>query len=118
MKKGDLLLALTVAFAALVLAWALRPGGAGTWAVVRVDGQETARYPLDQPLQVKLGGADYNILCIGEGAAWIEEANCGDHTCVNTGAISREGESIVCLPHRLIVQVEGGERTSWDALAG
>ena len=43
------------------------------------------------------------------------EANCGDHTCIRTGAISREGETIVCLPHRMVVRVEGGEGAPFDA---
>lgn len=118
MKKGDLLLALGVALLALALYLAFRPGEAGAWAVVSVDGRETARYPLDRERTVTIGGEDYNVLRISEGAAWIEEANCGDGTCVRTGAVSREGETIVCLPHRLVVRVEGGEAPLLDAAAG
>ena len=39
----------------------------------------------------------------------MTEANCGDHTCVRMGRISRAGEAIVCLPHRLVVEIVGGE---------
>ena len=39
-----------------------RPAGDGAWAVVTIDGVETARYALSQDQTVTLGGEDYNIL--------------------------------------------------------
>ena len=44
------------------------------------------------------------------------EANCGDHTCVRTGEIFRDGETIVCLPHKLVIAVEGGAAADFDAV--
>lgn len=116
--KHDLLLAAGVLLAAAVLYLLLRPRGTGAWAVVTVDGKEAGRYSLDQAAVVTIGEEDYNVLEIADGKASVIEANCGDHTCVRTGAISREGESIVCLPHRLTVHIEGGEGPAMDAAAG
>ena len=64
------------------------------------------------------GEGGYNVLEIEGGAAAVTEADCGDLTCVNTGAISREGESIVCLPYRLVVEITGGGAAEVDAVAG
>ena len=55
---------------------------------------------------------------LGETQAAVAEANCGDHTCVRTGKISREGEVIVCLPHRLTVEIQGGAPAGFDAAVG
>ena len=121
MKKkhlGDLLLGGGLLLLAGVLFLLFRPGGQGAWVVVTADGREVARYALDQDRTVRLGAEDYNILEISGGAAAVTEANCGDHTCVRTGKISREGERIVCLPHRLIIRVEGGGAPAFDASAG
>lgn len=119
MRKNDLLLAACVLLAALALYLFLRPGGEGVWAVVTVDGREQGRYALSEDRTVSIGGeAAYNILEISGGQASVREANCGDHTCVRTGAISREGETIVCLPHRLIVRIEGGNDSGFDAATG
>lgn len=116
--RGDLLLIGGVLLAALVLWLLLRPGGAGAWVVVEQNGAETARYPLAEDRTVTLEGENgYNILTIAGGAAAVTEADCGDHTCVRTGAISREGETIVCLPHHLIIRMEGGEQAPFDAAA-
>ena len=93
-----------------------RPGGAGAWAVVSVEGVETARYPLSEDRTVTLGdGRDWNLLRIAGGRAAVTEASCGDLTCVDTGPIWREGETIVCLPHRLMVSIEGGAASPFDA---
>lgn len=120
MKKlrYDLLLILGLLLAAAVMYLALRPGGQGAWAVVTVDGREVDRYPLSEDVTVTIGEADYNVLQIADGQAAVTEANCGDHTCVRTGAVSREGETIVCLPHRLIVEIRGGDGSNFDATAG
>lgn len=117
MKKFryDLLLAALVLAAAGVLWLFSRPGGQGAWAVVTMEGEEIGRYHLSEDLTLTLGDGDYNVLEIRSGAAAIVEANCGDHTCVRTGSISREGETIVCLPHELVVEIRGGEESRFDA---
>ena len=105
--RNDWLLAAGVLVLAAALWFLLRPGGEGGWVVVTVDGAEVGRYALAEDRTVAIGEADYNILEITGGRAAVTEANCGDHTCVHTGWISREGETIVCLPHRLVVRIEG-----------
>ena len=82
----------------------------GAVAVVTVDGAEVARYPLDVPCEVVLHGTDgENVLVIEDGAAFIREADCPDKVCVRTGKIRYRGETIVCLPHRLMIRIQGGE---------
>ena len=114
-RKWDMMLVIGVLLCAAVLWFVMRPGGAGAYAVVTVNGVETARYPLSQERSVTIGDAQYNILTISEGAVCVSDANCGDHTCVRTGRISREGEQIVCLPHKLVISVVGGESSELDA---
>ena len=117
-RLGDLALAGSLLLLAGILFLLFRPGGQGAWAVVTADGREIARYPLDGDRTVRLGDENYNILQISGGAVAVIEANCGDHTCVRTGAVSREGERIVCLPHRLIIHIEGGGAADFDASVG
>ena len=119
MKKlrYDLLLIVGALIVAAIFWLMTRPGGEGAWAVVSVDGGEVGRYALSKDVSVTFGEADYNILQISDGTAAIVEANCGDHTCVRTGRVSREGETIVCLPHKLTVTVVGGEVSEFDAVS-
>jgi len=46
-----------------------------------------------------------NHLIIQDGSAWISTANCPNHDCVKKGAISENGEMLVCIPHRLTVSI-------------
>ncbi len=115
-SRWDLALILALLLAAALLYLLTRPGETGGWAVVTVDGVEMGRYSLAEDRTVTIGEADYNILEISGGAAAVVEANCGDHTCVRTGAVSRTGETIVCLPHRLVVEIVG-DASDVDAVA-
>lgn len=49
-----------------------------------------------------------NTLVISNGKAKITAADCPDHICVKTYPISNPGETIVCLPHKLVVEVISG----------
>ncbi len=90
----------------------------GAWAVVTVDGEEQGRYPLAEDLETEIVTAyGTNLLQISDGKARITEADCPDGLCVGQGAICYEGESIVCLPHRLTVTVTGGTEQDVDAVA-
>lgn len=79
--------------------------------VIEIDGREYARYPMGGvsntvrlPIKTKLG---YNLIEITPNSARILEADCPDKLCVVQGAISKAGQTIVCLPHRLVIHIEG-----------
>lgn len=82
----------------------------GAIADVYVDGVKVAEYPLsiDGVYYINNGS---NVLVIEDGAAYMREANCPDkfskNGCVNTGKISYVGQTIVCLPNKIIVEIVG-----------
>ena len=82
----------------------------GDMVVVSVDGKQVGEYPLNLDAVYYLNGGT-NTLVIEDGYAYISEATCPDkfskNGCVNTGKISKVGQSIVCLPHKLIVEIKG-----------
>ena len=86
----------------------LRPEGASV--EVRINGTLTAEYPLDRDITVELAGeGGVNRLVIRDGEAYVEYADCPDGICSAHAPISRSGESIACLPHRLIITVTDGD---------
>ena len=113
--KNFLLKLLLLALALYLVIGATRREG-GT-VVVRVDGAETERHALTADGVYPLNGGS-NILVIAEGQAWLSEANCPDLLCVRQGKIHYTGQSIVCLPNRLTVTVEGGESDGVDFVVG
>ncbi len=117
MKKGrnDLLLIVGVLLAAVIglgcLMLLRRDGG---YVTVSVGGQEVGRYPLDTPTVrvIDSGEGHKNTLVIEDGRAFMQSATCPDRLCCDYRPISHEGESIICLPHRLVVTVMGGHEDS------
>lgn len=117
-KYGDLFLILFFLLLAAVL-YLLLTGGrtAGAEVIVRVNGQETARYSLSRDGEYPLNGGS-NILVIGGGEAWLRDANCPDKLCVRQGKIRLNGQTITCLPNKLTVTVAGGEDAPVDIITG
>ena len=50
-----------------------------------------------------------NVLVIENGTVHMESASCPDKLCVKQGTKSKVGETIVCLPHKLVVTVISAE---------
>ena len=117
--RNDLLLAAVLLTAAAAAFFLIRLfSHSGAWVIVRTDGVETARYPLAQDREIVLyDGEESNTLVISGGMAWIRDASCPDRLCVRHRPISRSGETIVCLPHRLVIEISGGGEPDVDAVA-
>lgn len=59
----------------------------------------------------------YNLLCVTAGGVQMLQADCRDQICVHHREIVRQGESIICLPHRLTAEIQGGSPDA-EALDG
>ena len=108
---------LGIAFVAAVCLHFFTPRG--IWVVATVDGQEVGRWSLldsvDEVIETESGK---NRLVIAGGKASIVEADCPDEICVKQGKISHTGQTIVCLPHKLVIEITGkGEENGLDAVA-
>ncbi len=90
-------------------------------AVIRVDGKLEAEIPLDGSrigekitFQTKYGR---NVLEVGDEWVRMIEATCPDKLDVKQGKIDRVGERIICLPHRLVVEIMGEGAVQLDGLS-
>lgn len=117
MKKNDFILAGIILIIAglgfLLYAW-LGNQGAGM-VTVTVDGKVFGTYSLHEERKIMIRKT--NVLIIQDGQADIIEADCPDQICVEHKAISKNKETIVCLPNKVIVEVVGGENAEVDAVA-
>ncbi|MBR3963326.1 MAG: NusG domain II-containing protein [Oscillospiraceae bacterium] len=88
----------------------------GSFAVVTVNGTETAKYSLAEDAEIRLESENggYNILVIKNGKADIIEASCPDHVCVDQRAISKTGEAITCLPNKTVITIDGEDEAEVD----
>jgi hypothetical protein len=94
----------------------------GDTVVVTIDGRVMGEYPLSQDLTLPIytgeGGEQVNVLVIKNGEAFVESASCPDGICASHKPISHEGQSIVCLPHRVVVSIRrAAEQSGPDIVA-
>ena len=110
----DILVVLAVvalAAASALTVWPGRDSGSLT-AVVTADGEELDRFA---PADLAAGPRTYThngytlTVTAEDGGLRVSEADCPTQDCVHTGAMSRSGQSIVCLPARIIIQLTGGQ---------
>ena len=84
------------------------------YVVIEINGEEIGRYSLNENRELELetynGGS--NIVVIKDNEVTVTEASCPDKICVNHKAIKYNGETIICLPNRMMVTIESaGEKT-------
>lgn len=116
-RRADLVLIVMITALALFLILVLQRGTKGERAIVLIDGKETESFDLtqDQTFTVSTENGGKNVLVISNGTCYMKESNCPDHICVKEGVISRKGQSIICLPHHLVIQITGGRNNEIDA---
>ena len=88
----------------------------GSYAVITVNGRETEKLSLSKDTEVDVYGFNngYNHVIVKDGYCYVSDSDCPDHLCEMQGQISKDGEAIICLPHRVVVTIEGGDRKDSD----
>lgn len=117
MKKNDrILIAVVFLIAAVFLIfhfWGKVPGR-GT-VEIQVDGELYGAYPLTDDCQIEINNT--NQLEIEDGKVSVIWADCPDQVCVHHKSISIAGESIICLPNKVVISIVDGEDPVHDAIA-
>lgn len=116
MKKKDIIIIVLALLAALALYLVSQVslGAEASVVVVTVDGEEVLRKPLAMENRYEIAQDDgsLNVIRVEDGAVFMEEANCRDGLCIRQGKMRNGAKTIVCLPHKVVVQLKG------DAPAG
>ena len=109
MKKQDgiLILAFLTAAAVFFLGFRFWNREVPEEVVVYVGEEEYARFSVreDRELLIETEKGT-NRLIVKDGQADVTEASCPDKICVHHSPISQTGETIVCMPNRVIVTIE------------
>ncbi|MCR5357438.1 MAG: NusG domain II-containing protein [Lachnospiraceae bacterium] len=122
MKKPDkndiILMAVITAAAVLIMLFLFAFRERGVYAYVYVDGKLFGEYPLNKDCEIQVTGYDggTNILVIKDNTARIKEASCPDKLCMHQGKISINGQSLICLPNRVVVEIKGWGGDGYDAV--
>ena len=117
MKKGDFVIVVLVVV--IGLGWFLKdivfPDTSDKEAVIKVNTDIYTTLSLNsgnehQDIPINLPENNFVHVVTENDNIWVEDASCPDKVCVKTGVISKTGQSIVCLPNKTVVYIEGSEQ--------
>ncbi|CAB1243186.1 NusG domain II-containing protein [Clostridium sp. MT-14] len=126
MKKGDKIAAICILILIIssfigVFSYRLYVKGSHKIAVIKQEGKIINTIDLNKvkgrkQFKIKYKTSHFNLVEVENGKIRIEDADCPDKICIKTGWISKPGESIICLPHKLIINIEG-KNSKYDGLS-
>lgn len=115
-RKRDLILC-AVLLAAGIICWLVMrlvlP--AGNTADVYIDGRlvQTIDMTVDDTYEFSTD-MGINTVVVESEKIRVSDADCPDKVCVNMGWKNRRGETITCLPHKLVIEIQGGRERDID----
>lgn len=120
MKRNDIILAgavLVIAVFIIIYMNAIKKNG--DTVVVKINGEVYKELPLveDTTLEIKGVNEGVNILVVEDGYADIIEASCPDKLCVRQKRIHFDGESLVCLPNKVVIEIKSDTESGIDAIS-
>ncbi|MEF2674808.1 MAG: NusG domain II-containing protein [Eubacteriales bacterium] len=116
--KADLILMAAIVIIGLGISIFLAAGShQGNKVEITKDGKLWGTYSLDGEHKITIrDGKELNVVKISGGKVTMESANCKNQVCVHHSPVYRTGESIVCLPHKIVVSIKG-EDNEYDTIS-
>lgn len=109
LKKADYLITIGLLIISLLMSFfisKLNTNKTGQYIRIEQDSKLLGEYPLNKDREIELKNNNhYNKVIIKDGAAYMQESNCRDQICVHMAKISKDGQTIICLPNRVFVEV-------------
>ena len=110
-----ILIAVLILSGAVFFAFLFFGSSQGRYAEIRVDGEVRERLSLDINTEKTIETAfGKNTVVIENGEVYMKEADCPDGVCKNMGRISKSGQSVICLPHKLVVMITDENESDKD----
>lgn len=120
LRKADIILFILLLLAAVAgfVLFALRTDASPGEVVITVDGELYGTYSLaaDRIIEIEQGEKK-NEVVIENSTVRMEYSTCHNQICVNQGLIDSTGQSIICLPNKVVVSISGGKEGNVDVIA-
>jgi len=113
LKRADILLIIILLFLSLLpLLFLPDSQASAVHADITINGQLWRRVPLSahkghETITVKTPDGHYNTITIDDDTIAVQEADCPDRICIQQGKAKKPGDIIVCLPHKLLIEIKG-----------
>lgn len=120
-NKNDIFLIIVVLALALILSVVIDfSQGGGEYVTVEQAGKIIAELPIDKDASFEItnGSKVCNTVRIKNKSVSVVSADCPDKICVKHRSISKNNESIICLPNKVVVSVVSEKENDVDGVAG
>lgn len=123
-KKGDLIVVIILAVA--VISWfginKLSELKDDRKVVIEINGSVYEKIPMKagmekQDIHIELENGNHIDIVVEETGAYVEDVVCPDKICQKTGVVSKADQSIVCLPNRVVIYIEGKTQSQIDNIS-
>lgn len=125
MKKGDKIVGIVLLFIVVISLGAASIykasiKGSENIAVIKREGKVIKTIDLNKVVKpeeftFKTANGHFNTILVNNNSISIKDADCPHKECVKSGVISKPGEMIVCLPFKLIININGQKNNGIDA---
>jgi hypothetical protein len=117
MKKGDKIVGIILLIAVIItlsatLIYKNVSKGTEHIAVIKSDGKVIRTIDLNKVIEqqeftIKTVNGHYNTILVTHDGIKVKDADCLHKECVKSGNISEPGGIIVCLPNKLLIDIQG-----------
>lgn len=117
-KKADIILASALVIIGLAMSYFFSFGQAsGDTLIISCGGKKFGSYSLLEDREVIIEQSGHiNKVTIKDGVVSMDFSDCHGQDCVKQASISLTGESIICLPHKIVLEISGG-KAAYDSVA-
>lgn len=118
-KKADIiLLAVLVVIGITSSVYLTFSKSSGETVKIKLNGELYASYSLTENRVVEISeNGMHNTVVIKDGKVKVSKSDCANQVCVRHSEIKSGGESIVCLPHKLVVSIESSGGDKYDTIS-
>ena len=124
MKKGDKIVGIILLIIVLITfgaAYVYKTSSKGSEKIAVIKHAGTVIRTIDlskvvepEEFTIKTDKGHYNTISVKHNSISIIAADCPHKECVKSGSISQPGEMIVCLPYKLIINIEAESNKDID----
>lgn len=117
-KKADIILAAALIIIGLAMSYFFSSGSSsGQELLVSCGGERFGSYSLLEDREIVIERNDHiNKITIKNGIVSMSFSDCRGQDCVQQASISKTGESIVCLPNQVVLEITGNS-AEYDSIS-
>ncbi len=119
-KNDIILIVIIIALSAMAFILINSFSSSGNEVIIEQNLKQTAVLNINKNQEYNLydnNGNICNTVLIKDGTVSMKYANCKDKICVNHNKISKNNESIICLPNKVVVTVVSDKNNDVDEVA-